>query len=157
MVRLWPEVIAELSNASNVDRRAAPRRGRVQGVLPARAVPQETFANLYLDALAKPAGMPSLDWTMGPLCFRASLASLWTDFEGELWDAQIVPMVRAARWHGAVVASREVAFSGAATMRAGGGRAQVGRQAAQPAQLSVVRDRWRAQGARRGRRRQEEA
>ena len=41
-----------------------------------------------------------------------------TDFEGELWDAQIVPMVRAARWHGAVVASREVAFSGAAAMRA---------------------------------------
>jgi hypothetical protein len=58
----------------------------------------ENFANLYLDSLGTAAGFPSVDWTMGPIIFRTSLASFWLAYtEGDLWDVQIVPMIRAWR------------------------------------------------------------
>ena len=50
---------------------------------------QESFADLYLDALGGKVGFPSIDWTMGPLCLRASLAHHWTSFDGELWGARV--------------------------------------------------------------------
>jgi len=70
----------------------------------------EHFANLYLDALAKAVSFPSIDWTFGPLAFRAALARHWLECSGELWDAQIVPMVVAARWHGWGVIVHPVSF-----------------------------------------------
>lgn len=63
----------------------------------------EQFANLYLDSLAKSVGFPSVDWTMGPIVLKATFANHWLKYEGELWDAQIVPMVHAQRWHDAKV------------------------------------------------------
>ena len=71
----------------------------------------EHFANLYLDALGGAVGLPSLDWTFGPVAFRNSAASFWLRNEGELWDAQIVPFVRAARWGGARVEVLQVQYS----------------------------------------------
>jgi len=71
----------------------------------------EHFANLYLDSLAAAVGFPSIDWTFGPVAFRASFGSHWLQSEGELWDAQIVPMVLAARWHGAHVVSETVEYT----------------------------------------------
>ena len=53
----------------------------------------------------------------GPVAFRASSAHHWLQCEGELWDAQIVPFVRAARWHGARVEAFEVAYSHPLMMR----------------------------------------
>ena len=45
------------------------------------------------------------------MAFRASSAHHWLQCEGELWDAQIVPFVRAARWHGAAVTSLELDYA----------------------------------------------
>lgn len=70
----------------------------------------EQFANLYLDSLAHQVGFPSVDWTMGPIVLSTSFAGHWLHYKGELWDAQIVPMVRAQRWHGAKVLSYEIDY-----------------------------------------------
>ena len=79
---------------------------------------QENFANLYLNTLGVAAGLPDhLDWTFGPVAFRASAAVHWLQCDGELWDAQIVPYVRAARWHGSKVTSLELDYSHPPTMK----------------------------------------
>lgn len=70
----------------------------------------ENFANLHLDALAAKVGFPSIDWTMGPIAFRKERAPTWLEYDGDLWDAQIVPMVRAQRRKNAKVVSFAVDF-----------------------------------------------
>jgi len=55
----------------------------------------ETFANMYLDSLGSGIGLASIDWTSGPVAFRHSWARHWINFDGELWDAQLVPLVQA--------------------------------------------------------------
>jgi hypothetical protein len=77
----------------------------------------EHFANLHLDALGRPVGLPTLDWTFGPVAFRASMARHWLQCEGELWDAQLVPIVHASRWHGARVETFEVGYAHPPLMR----------------------------------------
>lgn len=71
---------------------------------------QETFANLYLNSLGSAAGLPTLDWTFGPVAFRTGMAHHWLRFGGELWDAQIVPYINAAR-EGARIDSLVVNYS----------------------------------------------
>eukprot|EP00966_Prymnesium_polylepis_P207247 4800227-Prymnesium_polylepis.1 len=48
-------------------------------------------------AAGNAAGLPTLDWTFGPVAFRTSMAHHWLNFGGELWDAQIVPFINASR------------------------------------------------------------
>lgn len=80
---------------------------------------QETFANLYLNTLGVAAGLPDhIDWTMGPVALRATMARHWLEDDGELWDAQIVPYVRAARWHGAKVGPLELEYHHPNSMKA---------------------------------------
>lgn len=65
----------------------------------------ESFANLYLDSLGLPLGIPSIDWTMGPVAFRLSQVHHWLDFDGDLWDAQLVPLIRSHLAGGKVISS----------------------------------------------------
>ncbi|KAL1518463.1 hypothetical protein AB1Y20_002755 [Prymnesium parvum] len=76
----------------------------------------ENFANLYLDALGSAVGLPTLDWTFGPVAFRATMAHHWLRCEGELWDAQIVPYINAAI-EGARVEGVQVSYSHPAQMK----------------------------------------
>ena len=69
----------------------------------------ETFANLYLDSLGAKIGLTSIDWTMGPMAVRASYAYHWLDYDGQIWDAQIAPMIH-AHLAGASVTSFEVDY-----------------------------------------------
>jgi hypothetical protein len=154
-----------------------PKRedGLFRATYPVEQYHSEHFANLHLDALGRPVGLPALDWTFGPVAFRASMARHWLQCrqqaqtrcprsgsagylrleapsrmrtaalsglqsrvaaawalrcnpaasprrrqsrrrgclrpprcEGELWDAQLVPIVHASRWHGARVETFEV-------------------------------------------------
>lgn len=79
---------------------------------PAEQFHQESFTNLYLDALAAPHGFPrGLDWTFGPVLFDARLAHHWLEFDGPLWDAQVIPYVRAVVRHGARIGSFEVPYA----------------------------------------------
>lgn len=76
----------------------------------------ENFVNLYLDALGSSVGLPTLDWTFGPVAFRSSMAHYWLNFGGELWDAQIVPFIQAVR-EGARVEGFQVSYSHPALMK----------------------------------------
>jgi hypothetical protein len=55
----------------------------------------EMFGNFYLDSLGAQIGLPKLDWTSGPMAFKVDQAQHWLAFDGQIWDAQIVPMIHA--------------------------------------------------------------
>ena len=69
----------------------------------------ETFGNLYLDSLGSKIGLPSIDWTAGPMALRCTLSKHWLDFDGQIWDAQLVPMLHAFL-AGAKVTSIEIDY-----------------------------------------------
>lgn len=135
MVREW-RTLAKLLYNDDDDQQVAdicvPRRSQqsFQSSYPIEQYHSETFANMYLDALAKQVGFPSVDWTIGPMAFCTNMAKHWTDvtvdsandgkdgspnrgagcYKGDLWDMQLVPLVRAQRWDGARVISHEFDF-----------------------------------------------
>jgi hypothetical protein len=77
------------------------------------------FTNLMLDAYAAASGAfpPGLDWTFGPVLFDARLTPVWLAHEGTLWDAQVVPFVRAVRWHGARIGGFSVPYTHSSAMK----------------------------------------
>jgi len=117
MIGLQREVAAHVSR-SGCDV-CVPRRedSLFRRSYPVEQYHSEQFANLYLDALGAAVGLPALDWTFGPVAFRASAATHWLQCNGELWDAQIVPFIRAARWAGARVDVLQVNYSHPAAMK----------------------------------------
>lgn len=38
---------------------------------------------------------PALDLLFGPFALRARLAQLWLEADGDMWDAQLLPLLRA--------------------------------------------------------------
>ena len=62
----------------------------------------ESFGNRYLENFIRSFEesrlpiAPGLDWFFGPFAFHASLAHHWLAYDGVLWDAQLVPLIRAA-------------------------------------------------------------
>ena len=71
----------------------------------------ESFANAYVNLAAKAGGFEgdALDWHFGPFATKAAHAGLWLEGDGELWDAQVLPIVRAIQ-DGLAVGSVEVDF-----------------------------------------------
>lgn len=95
MFRHWPSLVKHMMETSadvTVPRRAD---SSFRVYYPIEQYHCESFANLYLDSLAAKIGLPSIDWTMGPVAFRYQYAKHWLDFPGEMWDAQLVPLVYA--------------------------------------------------------------
>lgn len=64
-----------------------------QRTYPIEQYHSEQFANLFLDSLGQTIGMPSLDWTSGPVAFGVSMANQWLECDGEIWDAQLLPII----------------------------------------------------------------
>ena len=54
----------------------------------------EQFANMMLNTLGQAICLPSLDWTSGPVALDASMAHHWLACNGELWDAQLLPVIK---------------------------------------------------------------
>lgn len=110
MLRHWRNVVTHMQSTSSDI--CVPRRSpdSFQSSYPIEQYHSESFANLHLDSLAKQVNFPSIDWMVGPIALRACKACYWLDYDGELWDAQIVPMVLAQRWYGCTVSSLEVDF-----------------------------------------------
>uniref|UniRef100_A0A7S1ZEB3 Uncharacterized protein n=1 Tax=Trieres chinensis TaxID=1514140 RepID=A0A7S1ZEB3_TRICV len=106
-----------------------------QETYPIEQFHSETYGNLYLDAVAKEAlrGMGAelprvqgvgekgrregLDWHFGPFAFRAKHLNLWTECTGEMYDAQLVPIVHAMR-KGLSITSIQVDYHGPLQMKA---------------------------------------
>jgi hypothetical protein len=98
MISFWKDITNHMQTTQSEI--VVPRRddNLFRQTYPIEQYHSENFANLYLDSLGKAVGFPSVDWTMGPIIFRTSLASYWLEYtEGDLWDVQIVPMIRAWR------------------------------------------------------------
>eukprot|EP00912_Choanoflagellata_sp_UC4_P000145 UC4_evm4s94 len=79
------------------DRVVVPFRNNVlfKETYPREQYHSETFANQYINILSREAGFKvEVDWTFGPFAFSRSLADLWLEYDGELWDAQMVPFIR---------------------------------------------------------------
>ena len=110
MPRFWRQVAAHM-HAEKADV-CVPRRedAAFRRSYPIEQYHSEHFANAYLDSLGRGKGLPPLDWTFGPVALRASAAPSWLANEGELWDAQIVPFVHAARWQGARITTLAVSY-----------------------------------------------
>ena len=122
MVALQPAVAAHLRR-TGADICVPGREDTLfRATYPIEQYHSERFANGYLDALgersAGAAPLPQIDWTFGPVGLRASAAEHWLRVDGDLWDAQIVPFVHAARWHGARVEALEVAYAHPPKMKA---------------------------------------
>ena len=136
------EMIAGSRPSPRTSRRRRPSRARPRGH-PLRTClsATERFANGYLDALgersAGAAPLPQIDWTFGPVGLRASAAEHWLRVDGDLWDAQIVPFVHAARWHGARVEALEVAYAHPPKMKAEEEGVPLWSEKRLPAQLPV--------------------
>lgn len=106
MVEQWPKLVQVDADV------CVPRRSddAFKSSYPIEQYHSENFANLHLDSLGRKVGFPSIDWTMGPFATKSRFAKVWLEYNGELWDAQLVPIVLAQRWYGAKVASHEFEF-----------------------------------------------
>lgn len=115
MIKHWESIVRLLDTADI----CVPKRSdsSFRATYPIEQFHSETFANLYLDSLGQQVGFPSIDWTMGPIAFKSSLAQHWAAYEGDLWDMQLVPMVRAQRWYGATVVVHEFDFQHPPSMK----------------------------------------
>lgn len=116
MIAHWREVATILIEGADV---CVAKRSETsfQTSYPIEQYHSETFANMYLDSLARKVNFPSVDWTMGPIAFKSSAAQPWLDYEGYLWDMQLVPLVMAQRLHGAKVASYEFDYQHPRSMK----------------------------------------
>eukprot|EP00035_Acanthoeca_spectabilis_P010125 m.178672 g.178672 ORF g.178672 m.178672 type:complete len:239 (-) comp14930_c0_seq3:2286-3002(-) len=121
MVRKWHQALSGLDPAVGVvvPRRREPEFGQSYAI---EQWHSENFGNGYLNAVA--AGQteslrdfPNLDWFFGPLAFRAKHAHHWIDYRGDGYDAQMVPIVLAAR-AGVRIADVPVRYSAEPEMKA---------------------------------------
>lgn len=112
MMKHWKKIVAHMQE-TGADI-CVPRRSDMsfKTTYPREQYHSENFGNMYLDALAEKVDFePSIDWLMGPIAWRYKLSSIWTDYkDGELWDAQICPLVQAQRYHKAKVTSLEIDY-----------------------------------------------
>lgn len=124
----WRKVLDALTAADDV---VVPRRTtkRFMESYPIEQYHSEIFGNLYLDTVMKeairgsdgdamkipvantptPRGMSLIDWHFGPFAFRAKHLKLWSTYEGNSYDAQLIPIVHGIR-RGLRVVSVDVDF-----------------------------------------------
>ena len=117
MMRNWKAIVNHMLQ-SNLDI-CVPRRKdeTFQRTYPIEQYHSENFANLHLNAVANQVGFPNIDWTMGPIILHSKWAQTWQEFDGEMWDAQMIPMIRAHHQNGATVGFYEVDFHHPASMK----------------------------------------
>lgn len=119
MLRHWKAVVDHMV-ATNSDV-CVPARSEhsFQSSYPLEQYHSESFANAHLNALARRVQFPAIDWTAGPMALHTRVAHHWISYTTgpQIWDAQIVPLVRSQRWHAARVTSLEVDFFLPAVMK----------------------------------------
>ena len=111
MLRHW-KGMAKHMQAKRIDICVANRKDEIfRLTYPIEQYHSENFANLHLNAVAAQNGFPStLDWTSGPIMFHSKWAPTWLACNGEMWDGQMIPMIRAHYQDEATVGAYEVDF-----------------------------------------------
>ena len=82
-----------------------------QSTYPLEQWHSESFGNASANIGSRAAGMGAFDWFFGPFAFRADLSEFWLQCTAELWDAQMVPILRAHAAKGARVTAVEVPYA----------------------------------------------
>ncbi len=110
MIRHWKSIASyAVQRGSDI---VVPRRRdqEFRATYPIEQYHSEQFANLFLDTLGSQIGLPSIDWTAGPIALDRSMANKWLEYEGEVWDAQLVPIIDCFLDKQAIVSSFEVPY-----------------------------------------------
>ena len=110
MIRHWKSIANYAARSgSNI---VVPRRRdqEFRATYPIEQYHSEQFANLFLDTLGSQIGLPSIDWTAGPIALDSSMADKWLEYNGEIWDAQLVPIIDCFLQKRAIVSSFEVPY-----------------------------------------------
>lgn len=113
MIRHWSSIpLAEVDVLV-----PARREDLFRSTYPLEQYHSESFANMLVGLAVKRLGYSHfVDWHFGPFGFRKELADLWLDHDGELWDAQILPVIQAIK-NNRVVRSVTVPFSAPVQMK----------------------------------------
>eukprot|EP01104_Vermistella_antarctica_P004756 TRINITY_DN15188_c0_g1_i1.p1 TRINITY_DN15188_c0_g1~~TRINITY_DN15188_c0_g1_i1.p1 ORF type:complete len:264 (+),score=36.68 TRINITY_DN15188_c0_g1_i1:132-923(+) len=101
-----------------------PSRNRAlfETTYPREQVHSESFGNMFINQHVKEAGIVAhssssdLDWLFGPFALHSRLARRWVEYDGTLWDAQIVPIIHSIRVDKAIVLAREIDYHHAVEM-----------------------------------------
>mmetsp|Transcript_102811 Transcript_102811/g.209562 ORF Transcript_102811/g.209562 Transcript_102811/m.209562 type:complete len:283 (-) Transcript_102811:370-1218(-) len=111
LVRHWKS-IASHAAASGSDIVVPKRRdAEFEASYPTEQYHSEKFANAFLDSLGKRIGLPSIDWTSGPVALDpTTVAGTWLACDGEVWDAQLLPIVDAFLEQNAKITSFEIPY-----------------------------------------------
>jgi hypothetical protein len=109
MIRHWKSIARNLLIKSSDIVVARRDNEMFRNSYPIEQFHSEQFANMFLDSLANKIGLPSIDWTAGPVAFKASIAPRWLSYKGEVWDAQLVPIIEAFI-EGAKISSFDVSY-----------------------------------------------
>ena len=90
--------------------------GLFRETYPTEQYHSESFGNMHFDLLAKHFegfrrdGARKFDWLFGPFALHSRLADSWLSYDGNSWDAQMVPYVRGVRMHNWRIISVPVNF-----------------------------------------------
>ena len=117
MVHRWPGALNGFEHRTAV---VVPGRAEAsfRATYPAEQYHCESFSNAYVSLIAARHGFATpLDWHFGPFALRARHRGLWLRHTGELWEAQIAPIIAAAR-AGLQVSAATVDFHAPAAMKA---------------------------------------
>jgi hypothetical protein len=109
MFRHWASIVRHLVESGADVTTVRREEDAFKSSYPMEQYHSEKFANMFLDSLGAGIGLPSIDWTMGPIAFRTSQAHHWINYDGEMWDAQLVPLVD-AHVNGAKISSYEIDY-----------------------------------------------
>ena len=110
MVRHWKSIASHASESGS-DIVVPKRKDEdFRATYPIEQYHSEQFANLFLDSLGIRIGLGSIDWTAGPVAFDVSMADQWLACDGEIWDAQLVPIIDCFLYRKATVTSFEIDY-----------------------------------------------
>lgn len=101
MVMYWADTVSKAKDADII----VPFRDQelFQKTYPIEQYHSESYANLLLDCAAKALAPKEaaislpLDWHFGPFCFLEKHLDNWTSHTGDMWDAQVCPIVYSVR------------------------------------------------------------
>jgi len=123
MMTHWRALIRSTCQASAEIVMPAREGRRFRDYYPIEQWHSENFANhmvnsFFVDAgYSVEVGEPPIDWHFGPLAFQKRHAHFWVENKGELWDAQLIPIVSCLQ-NGLRIFSREIPFEAPSEMKA---------------------------------------
>ena len=111
MVRHWKSIAIHASESGSDIVVPCRKDDDFLATYPIEQYHSEQFANLFLDSLARKIGLGvSIDWTAGPVAFDVSMTDQWLACDGDIWDAQLLPIIDCFLHRKATITSFEIDY-----------------------------------------------